>query len=114
MVGNDGGGCGSSERGDTQGTIQVKRGVVGSRDTRDQGKERLGVRLGGCAGPRLGIADEGAGRGWNAVTRNVRVTCEVALIISYPELNFPPEWSQFCPSPARPNCETTLTSPECV
>lgn len=79
MAGSGGGGR------QTQEVTQVKRRVVARRGTggwwrRDES---------GMAGPRFGIADEGAGRGRNAVTRNVRVTREVALIISYPELHFP-------------------------
>lgn len=79
MTGSGGGGR------QTQEVTQVKRRVVGRRGT---GGGRDATRV-GMAGPRFGIADEGAGRGRNAVTRNVRVTCEVALIISYPELHFP-------------------------
>lgn len=66
----------------TQEATQVKRRVVWVG--RHEGP------VDGMAGSRFGIADEGEQvEDVNAVTRNIRVAYELALIISYPELNFP-------------------------
>lgn len=63
MVGNDDGGGGSrdarGDAGETKGRHEDGRG----------GKRRVSHPSAVPAGPRLGIADEGAGRGRNAVTR---------------------------------------------
>lgn len=68
----------------TQEVTQVKRRVVGRHE---------GPVDGMAEWPRFGIADGGE-QVEDAVTRNVRVACEPALIISYPELNFPSGWSR--------------------
>lgn len=75
MTGNDGGSGGQADaRGDT--------GETKGRGVRHEGPVARDGRaaLWDCGRRR-------AGRGRNAVTRNV--ACELALIISYPELNFP-------------------------
>lgn len=71
MTGNDGGGGGQAgaggDAGETKGHgVRHERPVDGAA-----------------------LWDCGRRRADNAVTRNIRVACELALIISYPELNFP-------------------------
>lgn len=76
MTGNDGGGGGQADAGGGAGETK-------GRGARHEGPVEM-------ARSRFGIAEgEQVEDVTSVVTRNIRAACELALIISYPKLNFP-------------------------